>query len=203
MTPQPALPRSPRVTRSLVTAAICGAVGLGMVGVTFAAVPLYKLFCQLTGYGGTTQRSTSAPREILDRIVTVRLDANVAGGLNWDFRPETTSVTLRVGEVAQVAFLAKNRDAAATVGSATFNVTPDLTGAYFNKIACFCFTEQKLQPGEAAELPVLFYVDPAIAKDHSLDHIDTITLSYTFFAAEPAKAAGKVAVLPAGEAPKL
>ncbi|MFO1185183.1 MAG: cytochrome c oxidase assembly protein [Bauldia sp.] len=199
-----ALAPSPRrIARARATALICAAVCFGMVGVSFAAVPLYRLFCQLTGYGGTTQRAAAAPREILDRTITVRLDANVAAGLNWEFKPEVTEVELKVGEARQVAFLVKNRSDFATVGTATFNVTPDLTGAYFNKIACFCFNEQKLGPGESAELPVLFFVDPAIAKDHSLDRIDTITLSYTFFSPDAGRGGGAVAGLPAAGDRKL
>lgn len=201
--PSPAGSRRTAPARAVMTAAICGAIGVGMIGVSFAAVPLYRLFCQVTGYAGTTQRASSAPREVLDRTITVRLDANIAGGLPWDFKPELTEVTLRVGEARQVSFLVRNRDGAATVGSATFNVTPDVSGAYFNKIACFCFTEQTLQAGESAALPVLFYVDPSIAKDHTLDRLDTITLSYTFFPADTGKAGGAVAALPAGGEPKL
>lgn len=195
--------RVPLDRKNRVVAFTASGVFLFMLGMSFAAVPLYDMFCRATGYGGTPMVATRAPDRISEREFTIRLDSNVAPGLGWVFQPEVESLTIRAGEVKTVSYTLRNPRSSAAIGIASYNVSPDKTGAYFNKIACFCFTEQKLQPGEAAELPVLFYVDPAIAKDHSLDHIDTITLSYTFFAAEPAKAAGKVAVLPAGEAPKL
>jgi cytochrome c oxidase assembly protein subunit 11 len=167
------------------TAAICVVFVAGMVGMSFAAVPLYRIFCQVTGFGGTTQRADIAPEQSLDRTITIRFDGNVANGLGWTFRPLEREITLRIGEVAEVAFVAENRTGQTTTGQATFNVTPNVAGAYFNKLACFCFTKQTLAAGETADMPVQFFVDPAIAEDSQLDYIDTITLSYTFFPSEP------------------
>ena len=173
------------------TAAICVVFVAGMVGMSFAAVPLYRVFCQVTGFGGTTQRASEAPARTLEREVTVRFDGNVTNGLGWNFRPRQRQVTLRVGEVAEVAFIAENRTDSATTGTASFNVTPNAAGIYFNKLACFCFTEQSLAAGQTVDMPVQFFVDPAIAEDHELDHIGTITLSYTFYpVTEPVAAAG-------------
>ena len=175
-------------SRPGLTTAICIVFVAGMVGMSFAAVPLYRAFCQVTGFGGTTQQADAAPQRSLDREITIRFDGNVASGLGWNFRPHQRQVTLRVGEVANIAFVAKNHGASASTGTATFNVTPNSVGAYFNKIACFCFTEQTLAAGESIDMPVQFFVDPAISDDSELDYVDTITLSYTFFpAASPAK----------------
>jgi cytochrome c oxidase assembly protein subunit 11 len=165
------------------TALICVAVVAGMVGLSFAAVPLYALFCQVTGFDGTTQRADGPAGRVLDRKVTIRFDANT-NGLDWRFRPMTRQVTLRVGETGEAVFRAENASTAPLTGTATFNVTPEQAGIYFTKIACFCFTEQTLQPGETLDMPVIFYVDPAIAEDDELDYVRTITLSYTFFPAE-------------------
>lgn len=170
------------------TASLCVVFVAGMVGMSFAAVPLYRIFCQVTGFAGTTQRADAGPVRALDRKITVRFDGNVANGLGWSFRPRQRQVTLPVGEVAEIAFIAENRGNSASTAAATFNVTPNAAGAYFNKIACFCFTEQSLEPGQSLDMPVQFFVDPAIADDSELDHVDTITLSYTFFpVADPAK----------------
>jgi cytochrome c oxidase assembly protein subunit 11 len=177
--------RKPRLG---LTATACAVFVAGMVGMAFAAVPLYQIFCQVTGYGGTTQRASSAPQAI-DRPVTVRFDSNIANGLGWSFRPLTRQVRLKVGEVGQAVFVAANRTDRRTSGTAAFNVSPLEAGVYFNKIACFCFSDQALAPGESAELPVTFFVDPAIAGDKELDGVYTITLSYTFYPAEPAETA--------------
>lgn len=159
------------------------AVGLvaGMVGMSYAAVPLYKLFCQVTGFGGTTQRADAAPAEILDRDVTVRFNADLGQGLGWKFQPLQRDITVKVGEEALIYYRATNVSDKPLVGMATFNVTPDKTGQYFNKIACFCFTEQRLEPGQSIDMPVSFFVDPRIAQDRNLDDITNIALSYTFF----------------------
>ena len=162
-------------------AVILGGVVCGMVGLAFGAVPLYRLFCQVTGFGGTTQVAEAAPAEIGERIITVRFNADIARDLPWRFKPAQSAVTVRVGEMAMAFYNAENRSDRALVGSATFNVTPVKAGAYFNKIECFCFEEQALAPGERAELPVSFFVDPGIAADRRLDDVNTITLSYTFF----------------------
>ncbi len=153
-----------------------------MVGMSFAAVPLYKIFCQVTGTAGTTRRATVAPTPI-DRMITVRFDANVANGLGWTFRPEVREVKVKLGEVGHISFVAVNRGSAAITGSAAFNVSPLDAGAYFNKIACFCFTDHTLAPGERAELPVSFFVDPKMVDDNNLSTTDTLTLSYTFYPA--------------------
>src|SRR5690554_5249491 len=169
-----------RSRRNAGVAMVCVCVLAGMVGLSYAAVPLYRLFCQVTGYGGTTQRVEQYSDTILDQTITVRFDANV-NGLPWDFRPREREVTIRIGETAEIAYLAKNLAQGATAGSATFNVAPALAGAYFNKIECFCFTEQELQPGETYEMPVQFFVDPEIVNAPELKNLKTITLSYTFY----------------------
>jgi cytochrome c oxidase assembly protein subunit 11 len=165
------------------TAAACAVFVAGMVGMSFAAVPLFALFCQVTGYGGTTQRADAAPEATLDRTITIRFDANVGNGLGWSFRPAVREVKVKLGEIGEVAYIAENRTRGVTTGSAVFNVAPGEAGLYFNKIACFCFTEQTLRPGERVEMPVTFFVDPAIAEDADLRGVNTITLSYTFFPA--------------------
>ena len=156
------------------------AVVAGMVGLSFAAVPLYDLFCKVTGYGGTTQRAEAGAERVLDREVIVRFDANVIG-LPWSFKAEVPQVRLRLGESAVVNFVAENPSETTSTGTATFNVQPDIAGAYFNKIECFCFTEQALQPGERIEMPVQFFLAPEMADDRHLAPVHTLTLSYTLF----------------------
>ena len=168
------------------TAAACAVFVAGMVGMAFASVPLYRLFCQITGLAGTTQQSDTAPAAAIDRDVDIRFDANVGNGLGWGFRPLTRSVAIKVGEVGEAVFTAENRSDRPMTATAVFNVTPLEAGAYFNKIACFCFEEQTLQPGQSLDMPVTFFVDPAIADDPDLDHVRTITLSYTFYPVESA-----------------
>lgn len=152
-----------------------------MVGLSFAAVPLYDLFCRVTGYGGTTQQATSGADEILDRVMTVRFDASIANELPWTFKPAQDSIDVRVGESALAFYTAESNSDAPTRGTASFNVTPLKVGQYFVKIECFCFTDQILKPGEETQMPVTFYIDPAIAEDPNLDDVETVTLSYTFF----------------------
>jgi cytochrome c oxidase assembly protein subunit 11 len=171
-----------RARRDMVVAAACGVFVAVMVGMAYAAVPLYDWFCRATGFGGRTQVATSAPQGALGRTITVRFDANVAGGLPWRFEPEQNSVQVRVGEVFTMNYIAQNLSARETLGQAAYNVAPPTTGAYFQKINCFCFTEQRLAPGEKREMPVVFYVDPALMKDAELDDLNTITLSYSFYA---------------------
>ena len=161
--------------------AACSAFVVSMVGVSYAAVPLYQLFCQVTGYGGTTQRVEQMSDTILDRKIKVRFDANVAAGLPWEFKPDQRVVELNIGETIQIAYTAHNTSDETTYGQATFNVTPMSAGAYFNKIQCFCFTENALKPGEIMNMPVVFFVDPAIVDDPDAKDVTTITLSYTFF----------------------
>jgi cytochrome c oxidase assembly protein subunit 11 len=174
--------------RDIIVAASCGVFVAGMVGLAYASVPFYDWFCRVTGFGGRPQIATSAPQGIAARTVSVRFDANVAGGLPWRFEPEQNSIDVRLGEVVTVNFVATNLAARETLGQAAYNVTPGTTGGYFQKINCFCFTEQRLGPGEKREMPVVFYIDPSLAKDAELDDLNTITLSYSFYALrEPAK----------------
>jgi len=161
---------------------------LAMVGAAYASVPLYRAFCRATGYGGTTQRvvlaeSPASPRT-RERWVTVSFDSNVDPGLPWDFAPEAKSLRVKLGDVTLVDFHARNRSGQTLVGTASFNVQPDKAGSYFDKVQCFCFTRQTLKPGEAVELPVQFFVDPALADDPQADDVQNITLSYTFFPAK-------------------
>ncbi|MEQ1950858.1 cytochrome c oxidase assembly protein [Mesorhizobium sp. CN2-181] len=171
-----------------VVAAVCVAFFAGMVGAAYAAVPLYAMFCKLTGYGGTTQRVTQYSDRILDRQITVRFDANVSGGVPWDFQPVQRDVTMKIGETTEIAYQATNLFDRPSAGRATFNVTPELAGAYFNKVECFCFTDTTLNGGETLKMPVVFYVDPAIDDVPELKSMKTITLSYTLFPVEPAPA---------------
>ena len=152
----------------------------GMSGLAAASPPLYRAFCQITGFGGTTMRAQALPTEIADRVITIRFDANVAD-IPWSFQPEQRAVPVRVGENGLISYRATNKGSTAMTGMATFNVTPEIAGPYFSKIACFCFTDQRLEPGESVDMPVSFFVDPEILKDRNLDGVNTITLSYTFF----------------------
>lgn len=167
--------------RDLIVAAACGVFVAVMVGMAYAAVPLYSWFCRTTGFGGTTQVATAAPGEVLQRKLSVRFDANVTGGLPWRFAPEQNSVDVRLGEVVTVLFTVTNESARETAGQASYNVSPPTVGQYFSKINCFCFTEQRLKAGETREMTVVFYVDPALVKDSDQDDLNTITLSYTFY----------------------
>lgn len=169
--------------RRKLTAAACVVFLASMLGVSYAAVPLYDWFCKVTGYGGTTQLAETGADRVLDRKITIRFDANVAGGLPWSFKPTERTMVLQVGETGQAAYRFSNTGSSPSVGTSTFNVTPQSAGAYFNKLECFCFTKQALAAGESVELPVVFFIDPAMADDKDLEHVNTITLSYTFFPA--------------------
>lgn len=163
---------------------LAGALALAMVGLGFASVPLYRIFCQATGFGGTTMRvneAQAATVQIADRTVTIRFDANHRSDLPWKFRPEQPTDRVSVGARDMAIFIAENLSDKEVTGTATFNVTPEAAGKYFNKIQCFCFTEQTLKPGEKIRMPVLYYVDPAILDDPDAKDIEEITLSYTFF----------------------
>ncbi len=168
-----------------------------MVGAAYAAVPFYNWFCRATGFNGTTQVATAAPSGApLERKIEVRFDSNVSGGLPWKFEPEQNQVEVKIGEVVTIFYKVTNQSARTTTGQAGYNVAPLTVGAYFEKINCFCFTEQTMAPGETREMPVVFYVDPSIVKDSDNDTLSTITLSYTFYpvrdpAAKPL-AAGEV-----------
>jgi cytochrome c oxidase assembly protein subunit 11 len=182
--------------RDLLVAAACGAFVAVMIGAAYAAVPLYDWFCRATGFGGTTQVATAAPGRTLEQKIIVRFDANVAAGLPWRFEPETGAIEAKLGEVVTVNYRVTNASARETVGQATYNVTPPATGIHFQKINCFCFVEQRLAPGEKRDMPVVFYVDPALAADKEARGVSAITLSYTFFAVrrpEPVASAGQKA----------
>jgi cytochrome c oxidase assembly protein subunit 11 len=189
MMPQPpdnskTTPREPRhrLGRDAMVAAICGFVVVLMVGASYAAVPFYNWFCRATGFNGTTQVATSAPSAApLSRKITVRFDSNVAPGLPWKFEPEQTKIELNIGQVVTVFYKVTNQSARTTTGQAAYNVAPLTVGAYFQKINCFCFTEQTMAPGEKREMPVVFYVDPSIVRDSDNDGLNSITLSYTFY----------------------
>ncbi len=165
--------------------AVLALVVAGMVGLAFASVPLYRLFCKVTGFGGTTQVADSAPSQAATGLppVSVRFDANVSPALKWEFVPVSASLSLVPGEQTTVLYRAKNIGTAPSTGTATFNVTPQKAGPYFMKIECFCFTEQTLQPGESMEMPVSFFVDSEIGTDMNTMDVEEIVLSYTFFEA--------------------
>ena len=170
---------------SRVTVGALVVVVLAMVGLTAASVPLYRLFCQATGYGGTTQRASAAPdKEVAGRLITVRFNADQAPDLGWEFRPLQASVQVHPGEEKVIAYRAVNLTKEPVTGTATYNVTPVKAGIYFDKLQCFCFTRQHLEPGQSADLSVSFFVDPDIVKDPNTRDVDTITLSYTMFRAK-------------------
>jgi cytochrome c oxidase assembly protein subunit 11 len=181
MPPRPAPAKRPR---RWAMALGFGALALVMVGLSYAAVPLYKIFCQRTGFAGTPQVAEAAPATWGSRKLVVRFDANVAPGLPWSFEPETGSIVLQTGKTATVFFKVTNQSGRATAGLASYNVSPDVAGGYFDKIACFCFSEQRLDPGETVEMPVVFFLDPALEQDKTMAGVGAVTLSYTFFAAK-------------------
>jgi cytochrome c oxidase assembly protein subunit 11 len=153
----------------------------GMLGLVVYSPTLYRIFCEVTGYGGTTQRAAAAPAAAASRVITIRFTAEIESDLPWRFQPRQREMTVRVGEQHLAFYAAESRSREETVGTAVFNVAPFKAGQYFNKIACFCFEEQSLGPGQSADMPVSFFVDPRILEDRNLDDVDTITLSYTFY----------------------
>jgi cytochrome c oxidase assembly protein subunit 11 len=171
-----------RLRRDLAVAACCGVFVASMVGAAYASVPLYTWFCKTTGFAGTTQVAEKAPAApALGRELSIRFDSNVMPGLPWKFQPEQNEIKVRIGEVATVHYKVINEAAREISAQASYNVTPPQVGAYFNKINCFCFTQQTMKPGETREMAVVFYVDPAIANDRDQNDLNTITLSYTFY----------------------
>ena len=166
------------------TAAMLVGVVVTMGALAWAAVPFYDWFCRVTGYGGTTNVATEESPEILEEVVRVRFDANTEPGMPWEFRPMQTEMELKIGETGMAFYEAYNPTDKPVAGTASYNVAPDLAGYYFNKIQCFCFTEQVLQPGERVEMPVVFYVDPELVDDRDAGRIRNITLSYTFYQTE-------------------
>jgi cytochrome c oxidase assembly protein subunit 11 len=167
--------------RKVGTAIVLGTLVAGMIGLSFAAVPLYRLFCQATGFEGTTQRAAAAPARVASRVITVRFNADTDPGLPWSFAPEQTAIRLKVGEQAMAFYRARNNAHESVIGQAVYNVTPLKAGLYFDKIQCFCFSAQRLGPGENADMPVVFFVNPDMLADRNMDDVDTITLSYTFY----------------------
>ena len=177
------------------TASLAALVAVAMVGLGFAAVPLYNLFCRVTGFGGTTQRydpvAAAETPKILSDTISVRFDANVSPKLPWKFYPEHPTDTVSIGARDMAIFIAENQSPHEVVGTASFNVTPDAAGKYFTKIQCFCFTQQTLKPGETQRMPVIFFVDPKIMDDPDASDVETITLSYTFYPADAGKTPGR------------
>ncbi|MGC1178056.1 MAG: cytochrome c oxidase assembly protein [Methyloceanibacter sp.] len=173
-------PTDPTRRHGVVALALVAFVA-GMVGLSFASVPLYRLFCQATGYGGLPQRADTGADRVLDRTIRIRFDGNVDGALPWTFAPVQQTMDVKIGETALAFFKATNRAAVPVTGQAIFNVAPELAGRYFTKIQCFCFTQQTLQPGQSVEMPVTFFVDPKIVDDEDTQNISEITLSYTFY----------------------
>lgn len=163
------------------TALLCSVVAVGMTGLAFAAVPLYDMFCRVTGFDGRPVTGTSGAGKILDRTVSVRFDANVAPALGWRFEAERSEVTARIGETQTIFYKITNTTSRPVTGIATYNVQPALAAAHFVKIQCFCFTDTTLQPGESIEAPVVFYIDPEIVENRDLPNLKSITLSYTYF----------------------
>jgi len=173
--------RSPLRRRHRAVAGACALFVAFMVGAAYAAVPFYNWFCRTTGFAGTPLVAKQGPAASLERTITVRFDANVTGGLPWKFEPEQNAVDVHIGDVVTVYFKVTNQSARETVGQASYNVAPPTVGAYFSKINCFCFTEQRFDPGETRDMPVVFFVDPALTKDAEQDDLNTITLSYTMY----------------------
>jgi cytochrome c oxidase assembly protein subunit 11 len=186
-----------RRDRSVVLACLAAVGAMGAL--SYAAVPLYRMFCQVTGYAGTTQKAERASDVVLDRMVTVRFDANVTPGMAWEFEPEQRTMRVKVGENVLAFYKASNKSDKALTGEASFNVSPEIAGSYFAKIECFCFKEQTLEAGETVEMPVSFFVDPKIAENRDADGVHEITLSYTFYPAK-ARAGSAAAVKTAREA---
>ncbi|MCK0196441.1 cytochrome c oxidase assembly protein [Ancylobacter sp. 6x-1] len=174
--------------RHAVVAIACAVFVVAMVGAAYAAVPLYRLFCQVTGFAGSTRVAEVAPDHVSSQTVEVRFDSNVAPGLAWSFEPDVRSVTVKLGETKLIHYRVTSHAKTPTTAAATYNVTPGSAGSHFSKIQCFCFSDQTLQPGEMMEMPVVFFVDPDMLKDEDAAQIKTITLSYTFFPKAPSKA---------------
>jgi cytochrome c oxidase assembly protein subunit 11 len=184
----PKPPMTPKQRRNRITGAICGFVFVGMVGASFAAVPFYRAFCEATGYDGTVRRATATPDRVLTKTVTIRFDTNV-DGLPWDFVAEQPPQVIKLGETKLAMFKVTNHSNRAITGRAVFNVVPEQTALYFEKLSCFCFSDQTIQAGKTVELPVLYFVDPKYAQDIDTKNKPEITLSYTFYPAADVKPA--------------
>jgi cytochrome c oxidase assembly protein subunit 11 len=172
-------PNNPRRHRTV--ALLSAAVAIGMVGAAYAAVPLYRIFCQATGYAGTPRRAARAPDKALERTVVIRFDGNVAPGLPWRFAPERTTMKVKIGEPALAYYRATNTSDHRITASASYNIAPDYVASYFDKVQCFCFTEQTLEPGQTADMAVNFFIDPEIVNDKDARTVTEVTLSYTFY----------------------
>jgi cytochrome c oxidase assembly protein subunit 11 len=181
--------------RNRVIGIVCGAVFFGMVGAAYAAVPFYKAFCQLTGFNGATRRAQAAPTQVVDKSLLVRFDTNIRD-LPWTFTAEQTSQTVKIGQTGLAYFKVTNNGSTPITGHAVYNVVPDQAGAYFQKLECFCFTDQTIPAGKTIEFPVVYFVDPKYATDLETKNKSEVTLSYTFYPAVPAKPAASVAGAP-------
>jgi len=197
-------PGASRPKSNLRLALICTAVFVGMTGAAFAAVPLYRAFCQLTGFDGVVRRASAAPDTVLDKTVTVRFDANIRG-LDWTFTPSQVKQDVKIGAQTLAHYKVTNNGKTPVTAQAVFNVVPEQAGAYFQKLECFCFSEQTVQPGQTIEYPVIYFVDPEFATDPETRRMPEITLSYTFFPATdqtPAKTASLATAPSLGERPR-
>lgn len=191
------------INKNARTGLIVMAVIIVMTGLSFAAVPLYALFCKTTGFGGTTQVSEKLPDTILERTVIVKFNADTDRNLPWDFKPEQREIQIRLGERGLTAFHARNRDKKPVGGTALYNVTPAKVGKYFKKVQCFCFDEQILEAGQDVSMPVMFYVDPTMADDPNMEDVKIITLSYTFYHAESNELEGALEAFYNDETPAI
>jgi cytochrome c oxidase assembly protein subunit 11 len=194
--------QSQRRRRNGTTVLLLASVAAGMVGMSFASVPLYRLFCAATGFGGTTQRAETAPTRIAAGLITVRFDAQAAPGLGWEFRPLKSVIRVHPGAQNEVFYRAVNRTATPVTAQAVYNVTPTKAGIYFDKLQCFCFTSQTLAPGESADMGVSFFVDPDILTDPSTSEVRSITLSYTMFRT-PETTSPAASAAPRSQAPSV
>lgn len=188
---------TPRTQRNIHrTAFACIGIVVGMAGLAYASVPLYDLFCKVTGFDGTPVVRDANTAQASERTISVRFDANVAPGLNWHFAPEKPEIQVKLGETTTVTYKITNTGSKPATGIATYNVQPDLAAPYFSKLECFCFTEQSLKPGESLESAVVFYVDPRIAQDSDVKDLTSITLSYTYFPSKAGKPVAEAASSP-------
>jgi cytochrome c oxidase assembly protein subunit 11 len=178
------------------TVLACAGIVVGMAGLAYASVPLYDLFCKMTGFGGTPVVRAANGSDVAERTIAVRFDANVSPGLPWRFSPETPEVRVRLGETTTVLYKVTNTGDRPSTGIATYNVQPDLAGTYFSKLECFCFTEQTLKPGETVESAVVFYIDPRLVEDADIKDLSSITLSYTYFPSKAGKPVAEAATSP-------
>lgn len=176
--------QKPSSQRNAMTALMVLSIVVGMIGLSYAAVPLYRIFCQITGFDGTTMRADKPSDTVLDKTVRIRFDANISRKLNWSFEPGLYTTDVKLGENALAFYRAKNTSDRPLYGEAKFKVLPEIVGSYFSKVECFCFTEQRLEPGQSVDMPVSFFIDPEIANDPDAKHIKEITLSYTFYPLE-------------------